>query len=142
VKARVIREALLLVTLAFLPAVGEGIHLRKKVSWQSPVAPSDSVTVAQAKAWGANAIWVDARPDEEFAQGHVPGAILLNEDRWNELLPQFLAQWSPDKKVVVYCSSLSCNAALEVAQRLRKEAQLKNVYVLAGGWEAWLKESK
>jgi rhodanese-related sulfurtransferase len=44
--------------------------------------------------------------------------------------------------VVVYCSSLSCNAALEVAKRLRDEAQLKNVYVLEGGWEEWLKEKR
>jgi rhodanese-related sulfurtransferase len=142
VKARAIRQALLLLTLAFLPAIGEGIHFRDKVSWQSPVRASDSVTVKQAQIWGNSAIWVDARPDEDFARSHVPGAISLNEDGWNELLPQFLARWSPDKKVVVYCSSLSCNAALEVAKRLRDEAELKNVYVLAGGWEEWLKDQK
>ncbi len=141
-KSRAIRQALLLVTLAFLPAIGEAIHFRDRVSWQSPVRASDLVTVAQAEAWGGNAMWVDARPDDEFARAHVPGAISLNEDRWNELLPQFLARWSPEKKVVVYCSSLSCNAALEVAKRLRDEAELKNVYVLAGGWEEWLKEKR
>ncbi len=100
------------------------------------------VTLAQARAWGDTAIWVDARPDEEFARDHVPGAISLNEDHWNSSLPQFLAAWSPEKKVVVYCSSLSCNASREVARRLRKEAQLQNVFVLEGGWEAWLKERK
>jgi rhodanese-related sulfurtransferase len=80
--------------------------------------------VEQARAWAENAMWVDARPDDEFARDHVPGALSLNEDRWNELLPQFLAVWSPEKKIVVYCSSLSCNASREVARRLRKEAQL------------------
>jgi 3-mercaptopyruvate sulfurtransferase SseA len=63
----------------------------------------------------------------------------LNEDRWNELLPQFLATWSPEKKVVVYCSTQSCNLALDVARRLRNEAQIKDVFVLQGGWEEWLK---
>ena len=82
------------------------------------------MTVEQARACGENAMWVDARPDDEFARDHVPGALSLNEDRWNELLPQFLAVWSPEKKIVVYCSSLSCNASREVARRLRKEAQL------------------
>ena len=100
------------------------------------------VTAAQARAWGGNSIWVDARPDAEFASDHVPGAVSLNEDRWNELLPQVLAVWSPEKKVVVYCSSLSCNASREVARRLRKEAQLPNVFVLKGGWEEWLKSKK
>ena len=100
------------------------------------------VTVTQARAWGENIIWVDARPDNEFARDHVPGALPLNEDRWSELLPQFLATWSPEKKVVVYCGSEGCNASREVARRLRKEAQLPNVFVLEGGWEEWLKKSR
>lgn len=135
------REALILVALAFLPGIGQAIYFRDKVSWQLPVPASEMVTVVQARAWGENAIWIDARPDEEFARDHVPGALSLNEDRWNELLPQFLVVWSPEKKIVVYCSSQSCNASREVAHRLRNQAQppMQNVFVLEGGWEEWLK---
>ena len=136
------REILILIGLAFLPGLGQAIYFREKVSWQGPVPASESVSLAQARSWGSDAIWVDARPDEQFAGEHVPGAIQLNEDRWNELLPQMLAAYSPEKKVVVYCSSKSCNLALEVARRLRQEAQLKNVFVLEGGWEEWLKARK
>lgn len=135
-------QAVALLLLALLPAFGESIFFRQKISWRSAIPASEMVTLAQARAWGDTAIWVDARPDEEFARDHVPGAISLNEDHWNSLLPQFLAAWSPEKRVVVYCSSLSCNASREVARRLRKEAQLRNVFVLEGGWEAWLKEKK
>jgi rhodanese-related sulfurtransferase len=139
VKSLLLRQALVLVALALVPAIGQAIYYRDRVSWQTPIPASELVTVAQARSWGESAIWVDARQDEEFARDHVPGAILLNEDRWNDLLPQFLAAWSPEKKVVVYCSAQSCNAAREVAKRLRDEAQLKNVFVLEGGWEAWIK---
>jgi rhodanese-related sulfurtransferase len=142
VKSRAVREGLLLIALAFLPAAGQAIYLRNKVSWQSPVPASELVTVEQARAWGDNAVWIDARPDEEFTRDHVPGAISLNEDHWNELLPQLLPQWSPEKKVVVYCSAESCNAARDVAHRLRDEAQLKDVFVLQGGWEEWLKKNR
>ena len=141
-KFGILRQALVLVALAFVPAIGQAVYFRDKVSWQSPVPSSELVTVAQARAWNADAIWVDARPDEEFTRDHVPGAVSLNEDRWNELLPQFLATWSPDKKVVVYCSTQNCNASREVAKRLRDEAQLKNVFVLQGGWEEWLKNKR
>jgi len=134
-----VRQALLLVALAFMPAIGEAIYFRNKVSWQSPIPAAELVRVDQARSWGDNVIWVDARPDNEFERDHIPGAILLNEDHWNELLPQFLGQWSPERKVVVYCSAQSCNASREVAKRLRDEAQLKNVFVLDGGWEGWLK---
>ena len=135
-----LRQVLVLVVLASLPGIVEAIYYRDKVSWQSPIPASEMVTLTQARAWGENTIWVDARPDEEFARDHVPGAILLNEDRWNDLVGPFLATWSPDKKIVVYCSSQSCNASREVARRLREEAQLKNVFVLEGGWEEWLKK--
>lgn len=141
-KSSLVHQALILAALALVPGFGEAIYFRDKISWQLPVPASEMVTAAQARAWDSNAIWVDARPDAEFASDHVPGAVSLNEDRWNELLPQVLAVWSPEKKVVVYCSSLSCNASREVARRLRKEAQLPNVFVLKGGWEEWLKSKK
>jgi len=142
VRSSLLGQAVILAAIALAPCVGEAIYFRDKISWRSAIPPSESVTVDQARAWGDAAIWIDARPDEEFASEHVPGALSLNEDRWNESLPQFLAVWSPEKKVVVYCSSLGCNASREVARRLRKEAQLPDVFVLEGGWEAWLKKNR
>ena len=139
-----LRQTLLLLGLALLPAAGQALYFHDKVSWHSRVAESDMVAVELARNWGASVIWVDARPDADFEREHVPGAILLNEDRWNELLPQFLQQqWSPEKKIVVYCSSQSCNLAGDVARRLREEAKLPNeIRVLKGGWEEWLKTRK
>jgi rhodanese-related sulfurtransferase len=142
VKSSLVRQVLIVAALALVPGLGQAIYFRDRVSWQSPVPASEMVTVAQARVWGGSAIWVDARPDNEFARDHVPGALSLNEDRWSELLPQFLTVWSPEKKVVVYCSSVSCNASREVARRLRNEAQLKNVFVLEGGWEEWRRTNR
>jgi rhodanese-related sulfurtransferase len=132
-----LRQIVLLLGLALLPAVGQALYFRDKVSWRSPIPASEMATVADARGWGSNAIWIDARPEAEFEQEHIPGALLLNEDRWNELLSPMLAAWSPEKRVVVYCSSESCGSSREIARRLRDEAQLKNVFVLEGGWEAW-----
>jgi rhodanese-related sulfurtransferase len=135
------RQALFLAAVSLVPGIGQAIYLRDKISWQSPIPPSQMVSVDQARQWSGTTIWVDARPDVDFAHDHVPGAISLNEDHWNELLPQLLAAWSPEKKIVVYCSAQSCDLAREVAERLRKEAQLPDVFVLEGGWEAWLKKN-
>ena len=141
-RSSLVGQALILAAVALAPALGEAIWFRDKISWASPIRPSESVTVDEARTWGATAIWVDARPDDEFARDHVQGALSLNEDRWNEQLPQFLAAWSPDKRIVVYCSAESCDLAREVAERLRKEAQISDVFVLQGGWEAWLKKNR
>ena len=135
-----LRQSALLLALSLLPAAGQALFLRDRIPWQSRVAESDFVDVEVAKGWGKDAIWVDARPAAEFERGHVPDAVSLNEDHWSESLPQFLAmQWSPDKKIVVYCGAASCNLAEDVARRLRDEAKLPNeIRILKGGWEAWL----
>jgi len=125
-----------------LPGVGQALYYHDKVSWQTPIAPSEMVTLAQAQAWSDDALWVDARPEEDYEREHVPGALSLNEDRWSEMLPPMLAKWSPGKRVVVYCSTQGCGASREVAHRLRKEAGLTNVFVLEGGWEGWRAQKK
>lgn len=139
---RLAAQAALLLALASVPAIAEALYFRDKISWSAPVAEKDQITVSSARALGDRAMWVDARPEDEFNREHVPGAILLNEDRWNELLPQMLQVWSPDRPVIVYCSSQGCGASREVARRLRTEAGLNNVVVLQGGWEAWLAAKK
>jgi len=135
-----LRQSAVLIALALLPAVVQALYLREKIPWQSRVAESDFVEVDTARGWAANVIWVDARPSEEFERDHIPGAVSLNEDRWVEGLSQFLGtQWSPGKKIIVYCSAASCNLAEDVARRLREEAKLPNdIRILKGGWEAWL----
>jgi len=138
----VLRQAALLIALAIVPALAQALYLRDKVSWNSPVAERDEITVTAAQALGERAIWVDARSEDDFEREHVPGAVLLNEDRWNELLPRMLENWAPDKTVVVYCNSKGCGASREVARRLRTQAGLSNVFVLKGGWEAWLAQKK
>jgi rhodanese-related sulfurtransferase len=138
---RAARQALALAALALLPAMVQAFYLRDRVSWQKPPA-ADEVTVTQAKEWGKNAMWIDARPSAEFTAGHVPEALLLNTDEWDTRLGEALNHWSPGRKVVVYCSEQTCGASREVARRLRDEAGLKNVFVLNGGWEAWQESMK
>ncbi len=136
-RTSLVRQILLLLGLAFLPAIGQAIYYRNATSWSQPPADSGAVTLAQAEAWGDAVLWLDARPDAQYETAHIDGALQLNQDRWNELLPQMLSAWAPERKVVVYCSRQTCNASHEVAERLRTEAGLTNIYVLQGGWEEW-----
>lgn len=60
---------------------------------------------------------------------------------WDELLPAVLEGWPSGKPAIVYCDSRECEASEEVAQRLR-EFGVAPVFVLRGGWEAWLAAQK
>jgi rhodanese-related sulfurtransferase len=132
----VLRQAFIILALALLPAAGHALYMRDRVSWDKPSA-ADEVTVSQASEWGQRPMWIDARAAADFAAAHIPGALPLSADSWDKELPQVLNQWTPDRKIVVYCSRQSCDASREIARRLKDEAGLKNVAVLQGGWEAW-----
>jgi len=80
-------------------------------------------------------LWVDARAEDDFNRGRLDGAVLLNEERWEELLVGFLDAWPADSPIVVYCSSESCLRSHSVADRLRDELGMSDVFVLKGGWE-------
>jgi rhodanese-related sulfurtransferase len=137
-----LRQVLFLAGLAFLPAIGQALYYRSDPAWQGAPVDSGQVTLTQAKNWGDTVLWIDARPEAEFARAHVPGAMQLNEDNWDGLLREVLTAWTPERKLVVYCSRQTCNASHTVAERLRHEAGLTNVYVLEGGWEEWQKRAK
>ena len=83
---------------------------------------------------------MDARPRTRFEAGHIPGALLLNEDEWEALVNPFLDAWQPDQTVVVYCDGGGCEASRHVADLLREKLELKSVFVLKGGWPAWQHE--
>ena len=133
---RAIRQALLILVSALIPAgLTAAFHPQRPAWTQDTLAPGEE-RLPTVLAWGESVLWVDARSADEYQADHVPGAISLNLESWDELLPNFLDQWSPDKKVVVYCSAATCELSHEVAERLRKSG-ITSVLVLKGGWEAW-----
>jgi rhodanese-related sulfurtransferase len=89
-----------------------------------------------------NVTWVDARGAAAFQAAHIPEAILLNEDTWDDLFEGFLLAWDGESQIVVYCDSRTCAASKGVAERLKESLGLENVLVLKGGWETWLNHRK
>jgi rhodanese-related sulfurtransferase len=131
-----VRQASLILLAALIPAsLTAAFHPRRPAWSEETLAPGEEM-LPTVLAWGADVLWVDARSEDDYEAGHVPGAISLNLENWDQLFPKFLDSWTRDKKVVVYCSAATCELSREVAERLRKNG-LSSVYVLKGGWEAW-----
>ena len=59
---------------------------------------------------------LDVRPPEEFAQGHVVGALNVPLDRLEERLKDL----PPDREVVAYCRGPWCVLSFEAVARLRE----------------------
>jgi len=121
--------------LAFLSFL---LH-RKAPAWSWTKPTVTEVAADELKNWTQPPLWIDARSTNSYEKQHIPGAILLNETEWEQLLAGFLAVWQPGTKVVVYCDSQTCDASQAVALRLQRELQITEIYVLKGGWTTWLK---
>lgn len=132
--AQAFRQLGLLLLLALGPALISGVIQLKRTG---PADTQNEVAASEVRSWGDKVQWVDARPRTKFEEGHLPGAVSLNEDEWDRLVPDFLDAWEPEKIVVVYCDGGSCDASHAVARRLREELKLENVKVLKGGLKEW-----
>ena len=60
---------------------------------------------------------LDVRPAEEFAAGHVPGAINVTVDE----LKQKLQEFDENQEIVAYCRGPHCVLAFDAVEQLRKQ---------------------
>jgi len=82
------------------------------------------------------ALFVDARDAEEYAELHLPGAVNLNRERLDKEGSRALAGVPADREIVVYCGTVSCDAALRTAEKLQSLGYSR-VLVFLGGFRAW-----
>jgi rhodanese-related sulfurtransferase len=85
-----------------------------------------------------NAFFIDARKAEEYAAGHIPGAIHFYADDFDRLAARVLPQLSPEKPYILYCADSECDLSEELAQKLDRQG-FKRLRVFMGGWPEWAK---
>ena len=77
-------------------------------------------------------IFIDARDEEEFAEGHIKGAILAPSTP--ELVQLFSDRSSA---IVTYCSGGDCDVSQELAEELMYDWEYERIFVYLGGWPQW-----
>jgi rhodanese-related sulfurtransferase len=77
-------------------------------------------------------IFIDARDEEEFAEGHIKGAVLAPST------PE-LIQLFPDlsTSMVTYCGGGECDVSMELATLLMNDWDYERIFVFKGGWPEW-----
>ena len=74
---------------------------------------------------------IDVRPGEEFAAGHIPGAVNIPLDE----LPRRLGELPADRAIVAYCRGPYCVFAFEAVATLRAKGY--EARRLADGYPQW-----
>lgn len=134
-------QALLLVLLAALGAAASYVaHPRAPALYltEEPLR-DDEVGLKQiAERWQGDVIWLDARPKDQYEKAHIPGALMLNEQGFDEQLLAILdTLQTATKPVIIYCGGEKCEASREMREKLTQRVPIEDCYILKGGWPAW-----
>jgi rhodanese-related sulfurtransferase len=97
-----------------------------------------TANAAQAREMAEGGIYFvfDARPVEQFMEGHLPGAMSLPSDAYDERILEYAVMLIPEQEILVYCSGRVCDESLQVCKNLLGQGYT-NLVLFAEGMEAW-----
>jgi rhodanese-related sulfurtransferase len=115
----------------------------KGVITASPAGPEESKpeeidSVARAKEIFDNGkvLFVDARSQDNYEDGHISGAVSLPVGQFDEQVESFLDRHPPDTRIVTYCSGRTCEDSHNLA-RLLVDVGFTHVSVFIDGFPGW-----
>lgn len=83
-------------------------------------------------------VFIDARDEDHYGAGHIPGAWSFNHYRPENYLPSVLPLCLVAQKVVVYCTGGHCEDSEFAAMMLRENGvPRENLFVYTGGITEW-----
>jgi len=118
--------------------------VRPRVLEQSSTAdtsPAFEITLDEAFSIfnTGKAVFLDARSPETYDNGHIPGALNLPWNEFEERCDKVLGPVPPDTLVITYCDGEGCPLGDYLAEELTTGGYF-NVRVLTSGWIGWIKE--
>jgi len=83
-------------------------------------------------------LFVDARDDDPFAEGRIPGAVQCYPYEMQRFLDTVLQRAGGVEKVIVYCNGGECEDSIFTCRELIEAGVAYDaVYLFEGGWEEW-----
>jgi len=103
--------------------------------------PEEISSVARAKEIfdNGNVLFVDARSQDNYEAGHIPGAVSLPVGQFDELVGSFLDRHAAARSIVTYCSGRTCEDSHHLAQLLYGLG-FEHVKVFIDGFPGWKAE--
>ena len=96
----------------------------------------DSVARAKEIFDSGKVLFVDARSQNDYDNGHIPGAVPLPVGQFEERIESFLNRYPPEQPIITYCSGRTCEDSHDLAQFL-SDVGFMNVRVFIDGFPGW-----
>jgi rhodanese-related sulfurtransferase len=97
------------------------------------VSPAEAYAIIGLNAGHANFTIIDVRTPEEYAAGHIPGA--LNRDYRSPTFKDEIAKFDKGRIYLIYCRSGVRSAS---ARDVMKELGFQQIYNISGGITDWI----
>lgn len=88
---------------------------------------------------GDNIYILDARTEDDYKEGHIPGAILFDFYQFEIFADRVLPLIDPEGDIIVYCSSPLCDSSSFLATELFSMGYF-NIYLYKDGFQKWKNE--
>jgi len=95
-----------------------------------------SLEQAAEKFKKGSALFLDARPQDQYFEGHIHGALNLPWQEVDQYFMEMADRIDGSDMIITYCDGESCDLSHELALFL-KEMGYENVRVLVNGWTVW-----
>lgn len=143
--AAILQSMVLLILAAAAAWATHAWHPRAPALYlvQEPLRNDEVSMQLIQERWQGKVLWIDARIQEQYDAEHIPGAVLLNEQHFEEQLFGLLdTLQSNTKPIIIYCNAAKCEASRKILERLKQTLPIENAFVLKGGWNAWQQVAK
>ncbi len=81
-------------------------------------------------------LFLDARPERLYRDGHILGALSLPATAARKKIPESVLAFDRESTVVIYCEGGDCQSSLAVAKILH-DSGFRDLRVFTGGWAEW-----
>ena len=98
--------------------------------------PFITIEDAATKFQSSDIIFIDSRSPEDFAYGHIRGAVSIPFDYIDEHWEAVIASLDPGRTYVVYCSGTECETSLFLGRYL-SDLGFEHLFIFFGGWQEW-----
>jgi rhodanese-related sulfurtransferase len=95
-----------------------------------------TIDIGEAKKFFGTGVIIDARRKEDYDEGHIPGAVLIDYYEMGNYLDQALPILTRNHEMMIYCSGPSCEDSELLAKHLYALG-FKKLLVFKGGFERW-----
>jgi rhodanese-related sulfurtransferase len=129
--------AAMVLGVAYTFLTNQGFFLKIQEVHSEGASTLEMISLDTAKVFfdSKNALFIDARHEFDYGEGHIQGAVHVALKMFDSQRSR-LGSIPKNKLLIVYCDGAECNSSIELAVKLTDDG-FTNVKVFFGGWQEW-----